>query len=334
MQSLAIERADRISARPQAARWLIQDLWADQAVGIVGGEPKCFKSFLALDLAVSVASGTPCLRRFQCNRTGPVLFFPAEDALSDARARLDGICAAAAIRIETLPLYLITEPRLALDRHSDRQKLQNTVATLRPILLVLDPLIRLHTGDENQACDIAPILSFLRELQRRFALAIILVHHARKDAHNHIRPGQALRGTSELHGWGDSNLYLRRERLPGRQTGEQLTLSIEHRCAPSINGLRLHLHHDGDALALALSDNIASHHAPPENSTPSTPDRVLAILRQSAKPLALRQLRALCRIRTQTLTKTLVELLADGRIRHTSNGYCLTPPSVSASLPL
>jgi hypothetical protein len=35
-----------------------------QAVGIVGGEPKCCKSFLALDLAVAVASGTACLRRF------------------------------------------------------------------------------------------------------------------------------------------------------------------------------------------------------------------------------------------------------------------------------
>jgi hypothetical protein len=39
-------------------------LWSEQAVGIVGGEPKCCKSFLALDLAVAVAYGTPCLRHF------------------------------------------------------------------------------------------------------------------------------------------------------------------------------------------------------------------------------------------------------------------------------
>jgi hypothetical protein len=32
-------------------------LWSHDAVGIVGGEPKCCKSFLALDLAVAVAAG-------------------------------------------------------------------------------------------------------------------------------------------------------------------------------------------------------------------------------------------------------------------------------------
>ena len=53
----------------------IQGLWCDQTLGIFGGEPKCCKSFLALDLAVSVASGTPCLRRFAVRRTGAVLLF-------------------------------------------------------------------------------------------------------------------------------------------------------------------------------------------------------------------------------------------------------------------
>ena len=38
-----------------------------EAVGILGGEPKCCKSFLALDLAVSVASGAPCLRQLPAN---------------------------------------------------------------------------------------------------------------------------------------------------------------------------------------------------------------------------------------------------------------------------
>jgi len=73
--------------------WLIEDLWCDQAVGILGGEPKCCKSFLALDLAVSVASGAPCLRRFRPRHTGPVLLFPAEDAHAVVRQRLLGICA-------------------------------------------------------------------------------------------------------------------------------------------------------------------------------------------------------------------------------------------------
>ena len=92
-------------------------------------------------------------------------------------------------------------------------------------VLILDPLIRLHRLDENDASQIAALLSYLRQLQRAFQLAVLLVHHARKDA-NATRPGQALRGASELHGWGDSNLYMRRR-------GARLTLSTEHRAAPS-----------------------------------------------------------------------------------------------------
>jgi hypothetical protein len=49
------------------------------------------------------------------------------------------------------------------------------------------------------------VLAFLRELQRRHDIAVVLVHHDRKGAGT-IRAGQALRGSSEFHAWGDSNL--------------------------------------------------------------------------------------------------------------------------------
>jgi RecA-family ATPase len=154
--------------------WLVEGLWSDQAVGIVGGEPKCCKSFLALDLAVSVASGALCLRRFPPVRTGPVLLFPAEDALGVVRQRLAGICAAASVDFATLAVEVITAPSLRLDLPADRQRLERTVAQRRPRLLVLDPLIRLHRIDENDASQVAPLLSFLRQLQRRYQLKLPL----------------------------------------------------------------------------------------------------------------------------------------------------------------
>ena len=93
MSLLPFQRASQIATETAAlTHWLIQSLWSDQAVGILGGEPKCCKSFLALDLAVSVASGTPCLRQYPVCRSGPVLLFPAEDGLAVVRQRLQGIC--------------------------------------------------------------------------------------------------------------------------------------------------------------------------------------------------------------------------------------------------
>ena len=99
MSLLPVEPAWRLAERKEEHRWLVAGLWGEQAVGIVGGEPKCCKSFLALDLAVAVAAGIPCLRRFAVPRPGRVLLFAAEDALHIVRRRLDGICEAAAGRV-------------------------------------------------------------------------------------------------------------------------------------------------------------------------------------------------------------------------------------------
>ena len=95
MTPLPVVPAHRLAERAEEQRWLVADLWSEQAVGIIGGEPKCCKSFLALDLAVAVAAGTPCLRRFAVTRPGRVLLYPAEDALHVVRRRIEGICAAA-----------------------------------------------------------------------------------------------------------------------------------------------------------------------------------------------------------------------------------------------
>src|ERR1051325_5460713 len=258
MNLFPVQRADQLSPAPALLPWLIQDLWTDEAVGILGGEPKCCKSFLALDVAVAVAFGAPSFRQLGARRTGPGLLFPAEDSLSIVRRRLDGIAAAAQVSLSDLPLHVITAPSLRLDAATDRQRLTLTVESLRPLLLILDPFIRLHQCEENEASQIAPLLGYLRQLQRQFHLAVLLVHHAKKDGAS-LRPGQALRGSSELHGWGDSNLYLRRQR-------DQLTLTVEHRAAPSLDPIPVQLTQDNQA-ALAL--RVLDPSAPPASIPPA-----------------------------------------------------------------
>jgi RecA-family ATPase len=149
MSALPVELAYRLPDRAEEQRWLVTGLWSEQAVGIVGGEPKCCKSFLALDLAVAVASGTTCLRRFPVARPGRVLLYAADDALHVVRRRLEGICAAAACDLKELDVHVITAPTVRLDQQTDRTRLDQTIMQLKPRLLVLDPFVRLHRIDEN-----------------------------------------------------------------------------------------------------------------------------------------------------------------------------------------
>ena len=311
--------AHRLAERPPERRWLIDELWADEAVGIVGGEPKCCKSFLALDIAVAVAGGVPCLRRFAPAQTGRVLLFAAEDALHVVRQRLAGIAAAAGRELADLDIHVITAPSVRLDVERDREALAATIAQLRPKLLVLDPFVRLHRVDENISGEVAPLLAFLRELQRRFQLAVLLVHHARKGAAK-MRAGQALRGSSEFHAWGDSNLYLRRH-------GEQLTLTVEHRAAAAISAVSLQLATADTAVALTAIDQPAVATASPPTAPAPAPhtlgQKIEAQLAAAASPLTAATLRKLCRSRNASVTTALTELVAAGRVRKTSTGYAV-----------
>lgn len=316
MTSLPVRLACELAPCPADQRFLIDEMWGEGAVGIVGGEPKCCKSFLALDVAVAVASGRPCLRRFAVGRPGPVLLFAAEDALHIVRERLDGIALAAGTALESLPLHVITAPVVRLDVERDRDALRETIASLRPRLLVLDPFVRLHRVNENSSDDVAPLLASLRELQRAYDVAVLLVHHARKGGH--ARPGQALRGSSELHAWGDSNLYLHRDR-------DRLVLTTEHRAAASMSPIDLELATDnGVALRLASSERATTTAT---DRVPAT-ERVLAALAAAPTSLTRRALRDACRLRSSSVGDALAELLADGLVIEDDAGYRL-PHAVS-----
>ena len=307
-----IRAANLAQSQISEAAWLVEGLWSAQAVGIIGGEPKCGKSFLALDLAVAVASGTPCLRSFPTRQCGAVLLYAAEDAALIVRQRLQGIAHAASVDFDTLDVHVIIAPTLRLDRTEHQQALQATVASLQPKLLVLDPFVRLHAIDENVAGEVAPILAYLRSLQRHHHTAVALVHHARKGA-AHERGGQALRGSSELHAWGDSNLYLRRH-------GQSLLLNIEHRAAPSTDPLQLALKDNPPALALELVEQAPT--AAPNQ--PSSRQRIEQILAAAKAPVTQRQLRNAARMRASHVADILAQMIESGRVSRSNEGYQLT----------
>ena len=108
---------------------------------------------------------------------------------------------------------MITAPVLRLDRDPDRTRLLETsqAATAHGCSFWI-PLVRLHGIDENNAGEVAELLAYFRSLQRQLDLSVVLVHHTRKNAAGGVAAGQGLRGSSDIHAFGDSNLYLRRTR--------------------------------------------------------------------------------------------------------------------------
>jgi len=243
--------------------------------------------------------------------------FAAEDPLHTVRERLQGICAHHDLFLGQLDMWVITIPVMRIDHAEHRLLLEKTVAAVQPALLVLDPFVRLHAVDENLSVAVAPLLAFLRELQRTHGCAVALVHHARKGG-GAMRPGQALRGSSELHAWGDSNLYVRRHK-------EQLSLTVEHRAQPSLTGIPLSLDINETTMALTAGEPQLQRPVVHERvSIAPNHDRVLGVLAGFNGPVRVRQLREACRIRSDTLTRVLNDLRQSGRVNQTEQGWMLS----------
>lgn len=309
IEPLPVLPAGQVEPEPTNTGWLVDGLWSRQGVGLIGGAPKCCKTWLALDLAVSVASATPALGHFSVRDPGPVLYYGAEDAPAQLRSRIAAIAGSRGLDLQGLDLGLVLAASLRLDTERDRSRLAATVAHHRPRLLVLDPLVRLHRIDENSAGDIAALLGELRLLQREFALAVLLVHHLRK--RGGPVDGQALRGSSDLHAWGDSNLFLRRRE-------QKLLLTAEHRAAPAPPSCALELACEpAPHLRVLETDNA------PEQPTAELADRILAALAQAARPLGRDDLRLVLRTRNATLGDALARLRAANRIERHDGGFVL-----------
>ena len=303
--------AGQLDKQPEEQRWLIDGLWARSAIGLIGGAPKSCKTWMGLDMAISVATGTAALDHFAVSAKGPALIYLAADALPQVRCRIESICRRRQLKIDQLDLHVITAPTLRLDQKADQDRLAETISVLRPSLVLLDPLVRLHRLDENSAGEISGLLGFFRELQRRFHTAIVLVHHASKKQRS--QPGQALRGSSDLHAIGDCNAYLARK-------NQHIMLTVEHRAARSPEPMLLDLVSDNDESAVALQVcNDHRQHA--DQSDVSIADRILDAM--DRVPTTRSALRETLRVNNQKLGDALTKLEEQQLIVRSEGGWHL-----------
>jgi hypothetical protein len=284
-------------------------------VGIIGGPPRAYKSWLALDMAVSVASGSPCLGVFPVRCSGPVLIYVAEDSESSLRSRLESLARNHQIDFSHLDVRVITADLLRLDLPDDQRRLEATIALHQPKLLIIDPLIRIHGADENASGPMAALLGYFRALQRKNAVAIILIHHSGKRIST--RAGYSLRGSSDFYAWTDCLLSLERRH-------EQRRLSVEHRSAPGAGPFTLEL-------VTSSSADLTPHLILRRDDTTDAPqthdsisERILQLLSKSPEPLMAETIRMSFHIRKQRLLEILRDLLGNGKIvKRSSGGYAL-----------
>lgn len=209
---LVVSAADFVSQNQAPHKMLVEGIWPEHAIGFISASPKSYKTYMALDLAFAVATGTMFLGRFPApsDRQRTVLFIQEESSRSAFRDRLTAVGS----RFGGVPesIRLITNKSVVLEDESWVERIEAALTRYKPDLVVLDPLASLTSGDENSSQEMGRVVRLLRGWRDRHGCAICVVHHSGKGSEKggSKRSGEKMRGSSALHGASETALYLDR----------------------------------------------------------------------------------------------------------------------------
>lgn len=244
---------------PTHLRWLVDDAWVDGSVGFISGRSKSYKTWIALDLALSVVSGQPFLGRYGVQRTGPVLLIQEEDPTAVLQERLRLIAKSKGMlpRVTTLrsdyieieypewPLHIINLQGFNLGSTEKVAQVRKLIAEINPILVILDPLIVLlpQGVDEYKGVEVSAVLQSIKMWREEFGCAVAIVHHWNKGkSENGERFAEHMYGSFAFHAWLESALHVLPVIPEGDDDDKQITSVIverEFKAAPSGRGLKL-----------------------------------------------------------------------------------------------
>jgi len=179
-------------------KWLVDGLMTRHGFSVMYGQPGCGKTFLALDLALCVASG----RDFHGMDTeqGNVLYIVGEgiggigkrvNAWTDNRG--------AGVAEAELPFWVLPTA-VNFTKQDEIEKLLATIEKLEQkhgsfSMVVIDTVARSLLGaDENSATDMGKFVKSCDIVKEHCGCAVLAIHHSGKDSSKGMRGSSALMG--------------------------------------------------------------------------------------------------------------------------------------------
>ncbi|MDR1250723.1 MAG: AAA family ATPase, partial [Treponema sp.] len=165
----------------KASSWLVQGLLETDSFACLFGDPGAGKSFLAIELAACVATGTP-FYGLQVKHPGPVIYIAGEGRTGLVR-RFRAWSIARGKPLDNAPLFLNSGAVSLIDDVSMVavvKALKTLVKELDrpPVLAILDTWRRTLGGDDSAPSDAAAGVAALDALRARFEnFAALVVHH-------------------------------------------------------------------------------------------------------------------------------------------------------------
>jgi AAA domain len=203
-------------------------------------------------------------------------------------------------------LRLLLHQGIRLDVPASVAELRAIVADARPVLVVLDPLVMLHSGDENKPSEMARVIRPLTEIAAEFETCVVIVHHVNKPSSDRkpTRLAQRFRGASSFAGATDANVILDR-------VGDSIHVRAEFRDAEDTD---LWLELDPDTLL--LEETLA----PTKAGAKVTAGELLAYIGNQGE-VGAKDTAERFSVSRNTAKAALTGLVSEGRLETWQQGY-------------
>lgn len=174
--------------------WLVNDWLPDKSITFIISPPESYKTWLLLDLAVSVATGTPFLGSFDVLQTGATLIIQQEDShtgLTDRIAlimeqklgvmpKLEGKSWEVP-KMPDIPVYIHPSRQLRFDDGRVLAEMEKQIEIIKPKVILIDPLYSTTSGVDNYMADLANKMMVLKTWRDKYGCSFVIAHHSKKN---------------------------------------------------------------------------------------------------------------------------------------------------------
>jgi len=223
-------------------RWLVEGLLPEGVLAFVSAPPKRGKTWYALALSLSIASGRPLFGEYAIPEPRPILYVALEGARTALRARIGALARGLGIEPagdELRRLHLLYRPRpFDLADLAAASWLREEADELEAAFVVVDVLRLAAKINENSAEDFARVRDSLEPMLVA-GRSVAPLHHFGKltDTQKERSPGERMAGTGAMHGAADVAFYITKSESGTRR----LRVEIEARdfAAPEALGVAI-----------------------------------------------------------------------------------------------
>jgi hypothetical protein len=204
-RSLLVDAPEFLSTVSPDIDWLVEGLIQRGANGFICAPPKVGKSWLAVDLVLSLALGLPWVG-FDVPAPVRTALITREDNAALTRWRMDRLLAGKNCSTANLQgrLYVNSReqsPAFRLDESELFGPMIAELKTVQPEFVILDVFNILHGADENDNTEMRKVLEELNRLHREVGCAVGVIHHFNKNSEGGLT--QRLRGAGTIAGWAE-----------------------------------------------------------------------------------------------------------------------------------